>query len=680
MQFLYPSFLWALLTLAIPIIIHLFHFRRFKKVYFTNVRFLREVKQENSARSRLKHLLVLLARCLALAGLVIAFAQPILPKSNDPVTLGSRAVSVYIDNSFSMSSLSQDVPLIELAKERARQIVSAYRSDDEFQILTNAFAGRELRLVSQEDALAMIDDIDIQPAVQTVAAVVERQRQILRVAAAAKREAYLITDFQTGMATFPTEADTTLSTYLVPLQSVQQRNISIDTCWFEAPMPMLNQTNRLIVQLTNHSDAPATSVPLSLRLYDQVKPIGNFDLDAQATVSDTVNITLLETGLHRAALTISDFPITFDDAYYFAFEVAPSINILSIHDLSPNRNIAAVYDGNPYFAHTQQPVSNVDYASFNGYQLIILSELSALSSGLTQELKQFVNQGGQVLLLPSARADLNSYAAFMQAFQVAPWRRLDKRVRQVSQINTNNWVFQDVYLRNDANLKLPTSQQNFVGPSSSLAQQEVLLTYRDGSAFLSQYSREQGSLYVCTAPIDAASSDLVQNAEIFVPMLYKIAIAGSGRAPLAYTIGKDELLEAKATVERDEIVFKLTSETAAFIPQQRTVGAKVILGVGDQVESAGYYDLRLGEGDDTPLATFAFNYDRSESAQTFVGASELRNQAPAGMEVVATPPNADFSTVVGNRSRGRALWMYFLVAALAFLAIETGLLRLWKGV
>jgi len=46
MQFLYPSFLWALLALAIPIIIHLFYFRRFKKVFFTNVKFLKEVKEE----------------------------------------------------------------------------------------------------------------------------------------------------------------------------------------------------------------------------------------------------------------------------------------------------------------------------------------------------------------------------------------------------------------------------------------------------------------------------------------------------------------------------------------------------------------------------------------------------------------------------------------------------------
>ena len=97
MQFLYPTFLFALAALAIPIIIHLFHFRRFKKVYFTNVRFLREVKEETSARRKLRNLLVLLMRCLALAFLVFAFAQPFIPRETD-VKKGEKAISVFVDN------------------------------------------------------------------------------------------------------------------------------------------------------------------------------------------------------------------------------------------------------------------------------------------------------------------------------------------------------------------------------------------------------------------------------------------------------------------------------------------------------------------------------------------------------------------------------------------------------
>ena len=119
MQFVHPAFLWALAALAIPIIIHLFYFRRFKKVYFTNVRFLKEVKEETSARRRLRNLLVLLARLLALAALVLAFAQPFIPQDTE-VKKGTKAVSIYVDNSFSMNALSQDVPLLEKAKQNVK--------------------------------------------------------------------------------------------------------------------------------------------------------------------------------------------------------------------------------------------------------------------------------------------------------------------------------------------------------------------------------------------------------------------------------------------------------------------------------------------------------------------------------------------------------------------------------
>ena len=66
MKFAYPAVLFALFAVAIPIIIHLFNFRKFKKIYFSNVSFLREVKKESQSKSKLKHLLILASRILAI--------------------------------------------------------------------------------------------------------------------------------------------------------------------------------------------------------------------------------------------------------------------------------------------------------------------------------------------------------------------------------------------------------------------------------------------------------------------------------------------------------------------------------------------------------------------------------------------------------------------------------------
>ncbi|SFF53272.1 N-terminal double-transmembrane domain-containing protein [Thermoflexibacter ruber] len=69
MTFLYPTFLFAIGLIAIPIIIHFFNFQRPKKVYFTNIDFLKQVKAISNSRNKLKNLLVLLARCLFITAL-----------------------------------------------------------------------------------------------------------------------------------------------------------------------------------------------------------------------------------------------------------------------------------------------------------------------------------------------------------------------------------------------------------------------------------------------------------------------------------------------------------------------------------------------------------------------------------------------------------------------------------
>lgn len=101
MQFLNPIFLIAGLCLAIPIIIHLFNFKKYKKVLFSDIRFLQEIKEQTNKRSKLKNLLILLSRLLALSALVLAFAQPYLNKYNNQ-NKGDKFLSIFIDNSYSM--------------------------------------------------------------------------------------------------------------------------------------------------------------------------------------------------------------------------------------------------------------------------------------------------------------------------------------------------------------------------------------------------------------------------------------------------------------------------------------------------------------------------------------------------------------------------------------------------
>ena len=675
MQFLYPSFLFALAALAIPIILHLFYFRRFKKVYFTNVRFLKEVKEETSARSKLRNLLVLLMRLLTITFLVLAFAQPFIPQDVE-VKKGIKAVSIFVDNSFSMSALSQDVPLLDKAKQRAREIVQAYAVDDRFQILTNDFEGRHQRLVSKEDALGLIDEIEKTPAVKELSRVLTRQKQTLDASTTENKVSYIISDFQKNITDVENYADTTIEVNLIPLQSVQERNISIDSAWFEAPVQMVNQTNALRVKIRNLSDEPAENIRLSIRYEGQTKPVGTLSIPARASVTDTVNITILRTGWHEAELAITDYPVQFDDTYGFTFYVAEEINTLVINEGASNRYLDAVFDGINYFSNTNVQSQNLDYSQLSNYQLIITNNLSSVSSGLAAELERYAENGGNILVFPGRNANIASYQNFLSAFPANELQIFEEKERRVGDVNTDEFIFNDVFQNKSANLKLPVTQGNFRMSTYANRGEERLLTYRDGSSFISKYKDDNGHLYLCSAPLDEAINDVMKNGEIFVPMLYKMAISAARERRIAYTIGRDEVIEADHQSGSGDIVYKLKGQAEEFIPEQRIIGSKVFLTVNEQLREAGFYDLFLRQ--EEMLAKFAFNYDRKESVLDYFSGTDLKAYVGENLNVIEALDSTVLTAKIEERSQGIVLWRWCIILALIFLALEVFLLRFWK--
>ena len=255
MSFTYPAFLFALSAIAIPIIIHLFNFRKFKTVYFSNVRFLKEVKQETQAKSKLKHLLVLAARILAITFLVFAFAQPFIPVENKKVVIGEKIISVFVDNSFSMDAISKNGTLLDDAKKHAAEIVSAYKPTDRLQLLTNDFEGKHQRLVNKEEFIQMLDEIKISPASRTISEIATRQMDVLQHAGNEIKIAFIISDFQKSIANIDqVKNDTSITFNLIPITAVQKNNVYIDTCWFETPVRQYNQLEKLHVRIKNSSD------------------------------------------------------------------------------------------------------------------------------------------------------------------------------------------------------------------------------------------------------------------------------------------------------------------------------------------------------------------------------------------------------------------------------------------
>ena len=255
MRFLSPGFLFALLTIAIPVIIHLFNFRKFKKVYFSNVRFLKDVQLQISSRQHLKDRLILFTRILGLSFLAFAFAQPYIPAEDQRNGFQQEVLSIYIDNSYSMEAVNKEGTLLDEAKRKARELSSAHGISDKFQLLTNDFEGKNQRLLSFEEFQKAVDEVKISSANRTIDQIISRQREVFLKEPNSLKTIYFISDFQKSIIPKdPIPVDSSIKIRLVKLSSNSLPNVSIDSVWFGTAIHKPGDSEKLVVRLRNNSD------------------------------------------------------------------------------------------------------------------------------------------------------------------------------------------------------------------------------------------------------------------------------------------------------------------------------------------------------------------------------------------------------------------------------------------
>ncbi|MCS6935090.1 MAG: BatA domain-containing protein [Chitinophagales bacterium] len=672
MQFVYPAFLWALAALSIPLIIHLFNFRRHKTVYFSNVRFLKEIEQQTTSYNRLKHLLVLAARLLAVTFLVLAFAQPYLPGQKNTAAAGKKAVSVFIDNSFSMNATGSGMRLLDRAKLTAKEIVTSYGSADLFQLLTHDFEGKQQRLVSRDEFLSMLQEVEPSPASRSWKDIHQRMLATLRQSGEQHKSVYLLSDFQQQMGNF--EPDSTVNYYLIPLGADEAANLYIDSVWFAEPVQLLQRNATLFVNVCNGGNASAADVRLSFKLNGQTKSLNELTVEPGACRTDTLPFTVQQDGWNKAELTISDQPIVFDDNFFLSFYAYQKINILSIHGGAPNRYLEALFKDRPEFNYTSLSEQQFQPEQLTNTHLLILDHLRAMPSSVISAATRFCTEGGSVALFPALKADVESYNRLLNSMRANSITGFAEERQEVTTIQLQDNVFSDVFERVPQNISLPAASKYYTFTASTATTESPLLVLRQGGSLLSKYRNGEGTFYVCAAPLDKECTDLPTHA-LFVPLLYKMSSAALVAPSVSTFAGAGRRVEVTTPSGNKETVFKISGHGTEFIPEQYHSGKKALLSIGDQIRKAGFYTVTDQSGGEPQ--TIAINYNRRESLMRFDDANRLRTLYPGSNIHIAQSAGASAAGVVSELQRGTSLWKWCIVIALLFLAAEILLLRFW---
>lgn len=687
MSFLYPAFLFALAAVAIPVIIHLFNFRSYKTVYFSNLNFLKNIKQETKARSQLKHLLVLLMRILAIAAIVIAFAQPYIPVSDAKVNPKKDMVGIYIDNSFSMDAESRYGKLIEVAKKRARSIAEAYPANTDFVFLTNDFEIKHRHWVSREQLTDFLAQTQVSPRVKKLSQVVSRQSDFLRSEnrdTAMQNTLYILSDFQKSSSDFSQiKATPDMHVNLLPLSTQAANNLYIDSCWFESPNRKINNPEEIHIAISNASPESYTNIPVKLFLNDSLKALSTFNIQANSSVTIPLSYTISQTGILHGRIEITDYPITYDNQFYFSYSISDKINILTINANEPNPYLNALLasDENFELMHTQE--SKVQPSLFSEYQVIVLNSAEQIASGAVQELANFVSQGGTLLFFPAFEGNLSTYNALLQQINSSPFARKDTQRTRIEHIDYENMIYDNSFEKIESNPDLPVILKHFKLARQTQSMERPILTTQNNDPVLSVVQHGKGKAYIFAMPLAEESGNFAKH-KLFVPTLYNMLLFSRISSKIYHIIGKDEVVNLNKNYTSEEYnVFHISSLNGEydFIPQiQKSAGrGGISLNVQQNIRKADNYKI-TNNGD--VLDGAAFNYNRSESDLSYWQPAEIHEQIEKmKLENFSLLEGGDtpfLTKKLRQISRGRQLWKWFVVLALIFLAAEIALLRLWK--
>lgn len=640
MQFKHPEILWALFLLLIPIIIHLFQLRRFKKTPFTNVKLLQKVVSQSRKSSAIKKWLILFSRLGLLAALVLAFAQPF---SANTAALQSKETVFYLDNSFSMQAKTDTGTLLQ---NTVQDFIKNIHEGQVFTLFTNEniFEGVAIR-----DIQNSLLELPISNKQLTLEEILLKANTYFSAAEDTQKNTVLISDFQERMGFLPSDALAETSIHLIKPKMEEFINVSIDSVYLGK---MNTETMEVIANVSSNTNIETT--PVSLYNDDKLiaKTAAKFDTNGKAKVNFSIPINRPIYG----RLVISDTGLSYDNQFYFNIDAREKIKVLSVGSVNSSYLKRIFTDDE--FDYVSFPLNQLNYGSIDSQNLIILNELETIPTGLITALQSFITDGGSVVVVPAVTIDISSYNGFSTKYGNA--RYSDKTSQEVfiSEVVFNHPLYQNVFEKNVSNFQYPKVFNYYTLKSNT----PTALNLQNKAPFLVGNT----DAYFFSASLNSENSTF-KNSPLIVPTFYNMAINSLKLPNLYGTLGERLAIDIPVTLTKDNIL-KVSKDDYEFIPQQRLLPKKVSLSFKENPINDGIFQIKNNE---TTLRNISFNYNRKESDLKYLDIAQMNS----------TSLNNSVSEFFEETQKANSInefWKWFAILALLFVLIETILQRFLK--
>ncbi|MBQ9254363.1 MAG: BatA and WFA domain-containing protein [Bacteroidales bacterium] len=627
MAFLYPQFLWLMFAVILPIVIHLFNFHRFKRVFFTNVSILKDLATVSKKQNKIKERLLLLFRCLTIILLSLLFSQPYIKKSSTQLAnTESNAVVVVLDNSFSMQNIADKGSMLETAKTKAEDILKEYSDNDVFCLLTMDMEGRHKHFVSKQEFMNFLKDVEISSTSFPYSKLVNSAHNLLSYRNEKSKRLFFISDFQENAFDEQNfKRDTNIVDVFLPLEAKNLDNIYIDTVYLDRNIYQKGQKANINISVKNISEQDVKDVPLKLYIDDVQQSIANVSIPKNSSISVPMTFVIQKNGTLKGNVSVLDNPIVYDDDFYFTLNIKDKIGVLCLNGEGENKYINRLFANSEEVSLQNMNETEIDFSKFANNNLIILNSLQNISLGLAKELVNFRNNNGSILIIPPKKMNLQSYNSALEEMKMPTYSSLVERENTVVVLNDKNDLYKSVFTSVTDNMELPRTKKYYKISTTTNRSMAPIMTFANRDVFLLESPSNTGKAFMFAVPFDESYSDFTSQT-IFVPTLWNMVLYAQNLANPFVFMSDNAFIDLSLYTEnldKETITLKKENNSQGVIPQMLRENNRLGFKLNNQIKQDGIYFIFDGE---KSLGALAVNYPRVESDLRFMNSVQLRKK------------------------------------------------------
>ena len=634
MQFKNPEILYFLFLLILPILVHLFQLRRFKKQEFTNVKLLKELEVQTRKSATIKKWLLLVTRLLLLTALIFAFAQPFF-KAKDFDKKNNELILV-IDNSFSMQAKGKSG---ELLKRTIQEVLENTPEDQQLSVLTNDenFYDTNIRNIQKE-----LQNLNYSSTPFNPAAIITR---IEAKKPGIPKDILFISDAVGLKEELKTNLSETSSLYYQMVEAKESNNIAIENVQISQ---VLDQFYELKISIKSYGDFQ-NDVPISM--YNDKKLVGKALISKEKPQKEIL-FTIPKTDFH-GYVSIQDSSLEYDNSFYFSISKPQKSNVIAVGNSTKNNFLSRIYTAEE-FNFTSTELNTLNYNAIDNADAIILNELPTIPNALSVTLKNYYSKGGTIIFIPDVTSSLENYNLFLRNFSTNSLSEKTIKEKQITQISFNHPIYTNVFDKKVSNFQFPKTNASFTINGSNLP----VLQYEDKSVFLGNITNKLGNLFFFSTSINKENSNF-QNSPLIVPTFYNMGQNNNKSGLNAFIIGNNNYTIINETIAKDNVL-SVTNAENSFIPMQQILNNKIKLTFGNYPEKSGNYEVLKNK---ESLKNISFNYPRNESDLSQINTDYF--DACTEVNTVST-----FYTDIHSSRTSNEVWKYFIFTTLLLLLVE----------